>query len=100
MITDSLRHLRRAATAAAVLGCLLASSLASAEPSREACLDSHSRGQDAKEQGKLSLARKLFLTCAQASCPALVQGDCARFVDDLGRLAAGAGLRRAGRRRQ
>ena len=69
----------------AALG-LLASPLASAEISKEACLDSHSRGQDAKEQGKISLARKLFLTCAQPSCPSLVQGDCARFADDLGRI--------------
>jgi len=50
---------------------------------KEQCVDAHSRGQDAKEQGKLSLARKLFLTCAQSSCPAAVQGDCARFADDL-----------------
>jgi len=56
-----------------------------AGPSKEVCIESHSKGQDAREQGKLSLARKLFLTCAQASCPALVQGDCARFADDLGR---------------
>src|SRR5262249_25891756 len=45
-----------------------------------------SRGQDAKDQGKLTLARKLFLTCAQSSCPQLVSSDCARFADDLGRL--------------
>ena len=56
-----------------------------AGPSKEVCLESHSKGQDARDQGKLSLARKLFLTCAQAACPALVQGDCARFADDLGR---------------
>ncbi len=55
------------------------------ELSKEACIDSHSRGQDAREQGKLSLARKLFLSCAQSSCPSLVQGDCARFADDLTR---------------
>lgn len=60
--------------------------LAAAQPiSKEACIDAHSRGQDAKEQGKISAARKLFLTCAQAGCPALVQGDCARFADDLTR---------------
>jgi hypothetical protein len=53
--------------------------------SKEECVDAHSRGQDAREQGKLSLARKLFLTCAQSACPALVQGDCARFADDLSR---------------
>jgi hypothetical protein len=51
--------------------------------SKEECVDAHSRGQDAREQGKLSLARKLFLTCAQGGCPAAVQGDCARFADDL-----------------
>ena len=54
-----------------------------AQLSKEACVDAHSRGQDAREQGKLSLARKLFLTCAQNGCPAAVQGDCARFADDL-----------------
>ena len=79
-------HLRRTSRAALAIGSLLASPLASANPTKEACIDAHSRGQDAKEQGKLSLARKLFLTCAQASCPALVQGDCARFTDDLTRL--------------
>jgi hypothetical protein len=57
---------------------------ASANPiSKDACVDAHSKGQDAREAGKLSLARKLFLTCAQPSCPSLVQSDCARFADDL-----------------
>lgn len=55
------------------------------ELSKEECVDAHSRGQDAKDQGKLSLARKLFLTCAQPTCPAVVQSDCARFADDLTR---------------
>ena len=62
------------------------SPIARADLSKEECLDAHSRGQDAKEQNKLSLARKLFLTCAQSSCPQVVQGDCARFADDLSRL--------------
>jgi len=57
-----------------------------AGPSKDECVDAYSRGQDAKEAGKLSLARKLFLTCAQASCPQLVQGDCARFTDELSRM--------------
>ncbi len=55
------------------------------ELSKEECVDAHGRGQDAKEQGKLTLAKKLFLSCAQAGCPALVTNDCARFADDLGR---------------
>jgi len=63
---------------------LAMASLASAgELTKEQCIDAHSRGQDAREQGKLSLARKLFLTCAQSSCPGAVQGDCARFADEL-----------------
>jgi hypothetical protein len=70
-----------------VLGVVLASSLAVADTvSKEACIDAHSRGQDAKESGKLSLARKLFQTCSQPSCPGAVQGDCARFADDLSRM--------------
>jgi hypothetical protein len=63
---------------------LASSPIAAADPiSKEQCVDAHSRGQDAKDAGKLSLAHKLFLTCAQPACPALVQGDCARFADDL-----------------
>jgi hypothetical protein len=69
-----------------VAAVLALSSNAHAQLSKEACVDAHSRGQDAREQGKLSLARKLFLTCAQSSCPAAVQGDCARFADDLTNL--------------
>lgn len=53
--------------------------------SKEQCLDAHSRGQDARDQGKISLARKLFLSCAQPACPGAVQSDCARFADDLSR---------------
>lgn len=59
---------------------------AAAEVSKEACLTAHGRGQDAQDQGKLSLARKLFLTCAQSACPALVRDECAREVDDLSRM--------------
>jgi hypothetical protein len=65
---------------------LASSSLAIADTSKEACVDAHSRGQDARDQGKITLARKLFLTCAQSGCPAAVQGDCARFADDLSNL--------------
>ncbi len=75
------------ARAIMLLACLLASGPAFAgDLTKEECIDAHARGQDAREQNKLSLARKLFLTCAQSSCPALVQGDCSRFVDDLSRV--------------
>ena len=64
---------------------ILIPAIAFADPSKEECVDAHSRGQDAKEQGKLTLAHKLFLSCAQSACPQLVSNDCARFADDLGR---------------
>lgn len=64
---------------------LLSTQARAEEVSKNACIEAHSRGQDARDQGKLSVARKLFMTCAQSSCPALVQNDCARFADDLER---------------
>ena len=79
---SKLRHtlVFAAAFATATATAALADSL-----SKDECLDAYSRGQDAREQGRLSLARKLFMSCAQPACPALVQGDCARFADDLSR---------------
>jgi hypothetical protein len=80
----SLTHLRVASFVLAGASLVLVGASASADPlSKEACVDAHSRGQDARDTGKVSLARKLFLTCAQSSCPALVQNDCARFANDL-----------------
>lgn len=82
-----LRRVLRTWTYAVLLVSLCASAPADAEDvSKEVCIDSHSRGQDAREANKLTLARKLFLTCAQASCPSLVQGDCARLADELARI--------------
>jgi hypothetical protein len=68
------------------LAVVLSSHSAWAGPTKEECVEAHSKGQDAKESGQLSLASKLFLTCAQASCPALIQGDCARFSDELEKI--------------
>ena len=77
---------RHASVIALAITSFLSSPTVSADSlSKDQCVDAHSRGQDAKEQGKISLARKLFLSCAQPACPALVQGDCARYADDLTR---------------
>jgi hypothetical protein len=54
-------------------------------PTKDECIEAHGRGQDAREAGRLSLARRLFLSCAQKTCPALIQDDCARFSDELDR---------------
>jgi hypothetical protein len=80
-------HSLRLVLALLVLTTLLDSRSAAAEDAaKDACIDAHSRGQDAREQDKLSMARMLFITCAQSQCPALVQDDCARFADELDRL--------------
>jgi len=58
----------------------------SAAGSREECVDAHSRAQDLRERGQLAQARRTFLTCAQSSCPSIVQQDCARFSEELAQL--------------
>ena len=60
--------------------------VASAAPTKEECLDAHSKGQDQRAEGKLARARQTFFTCSQSSCPQAVQADCARLVDDLDKL--------------
>ena len=54
--------------------------------SKDECLEAHGHGQDLRDAGHLTSARQTFLTCAQSSCPALIQADCARFSEDLDRL--------------
>jgi hypothetical protein len=54
--------------------------------SKEECLEAHSRGQDLRDAGRLTTARTAFIACAQASCPQLIQADCARFGEELDRL--------------
>lgn len=71
---------------AVAIGSMVMTGVAGAEPTKEECIDAHSRGQDARDQARLTQARKLFLTCAQSSCPQLVINDCARWADDLVRL--------------
>jgi hypothetical protein len=56
-----------------------------APPSKEECVEAHSRGQDARDKGQLADSKRMFLLCAQSSCPALIQSDCAKFGDELGR---------------
>lgn len=56
-----------------------------APPSKEECVDAHGKGQDARESGQLVRAGKLFLTCAQSTCPDLVLRDCARFAEEVER---------------
>jgi hypothetical protein len=53
---------------------------------REECVEAHGRAQDLRDRGQLSRARQTFLTCAQSSCPTLIQQDCARYSEELAQL--------------
>jgi hypothetical protein len=75
---------RFSTTTASIL--LAASAAFAAPPTKEECVDAYGKGQDAREAGQFAQAGKLFLTCAQSTCPALVQSDCARFADEISRL--------------
>lgn len=78
---------RRALTTAALLlafGAPLGAS--AAPPTKDECLQAHSKGQDARDAAQLTQARTLFLVCAQNACPAIVQADCARLAEELDRL--------------
>ena len=57
-----------------------------APPTKDECLEAHSRGQDVRAKGNLAQAKDLFLVCSQNSCPALIQSDCARFEEEVQRL--------------
>lgn len=80
------RHPLALALFAALVALAAPPDASAAAPSKEECIDAHSRGQDGAEKGQLTQARQLFLTCAQTSCPALIQADCARFGDEVSRL--------------
>lgn len=53
---------------------------------RDECVDAHGRAQDLRDRGQIAQARRTFLTCAQSSCPSLVQQDCARYSEELATL--------------
>src|ERR1043165_1658697 len=71
----------------ALLVSLASARVAEGAPTKEECLEAHSRGQDQREAGHLALARDSFAVCSQPSCPALVQSDCAALSEELSRLS-------------
>lgn len=75
--------IRRSAAVVLAISLFSTSSLAG---SREECVDAHGRAQDLREKGQLARARQTFLSCAQSSCPTLVQQDCSRYSEDLAQL--------------
>ena len=57
------------------------SSLARAD--NEACFAAADAGQSLRDQGKYAQARDQFAACAATGCPAIVQRDCSRWLDDV-----------------
>lgn len=47
------------------------------------CVDIHGRGQDARDRGQLSEAKRLFVLCAQPSSPLLIQSDGSKFGEEV-----------------
>jgi hypothetical protein len=54
-----------------------------ADPPPRACFDAAEQGQALRDQAKLRDARDAFRMCAAATCPALVQRDCAGWLQDV-----------------
>jgi hypothetical protein len=52
---------------------------------RQQCLDAASQGQTLRDDHHLVDARSQFRACAQQACPAVVQRDCAAWLDDIER---------------
>jgi hypothetical protein len=73
---------RHAATLT-VAALVLASASAAADVTKEQCIDANTQGQELRRSGKLADARQKLSTCADPACPAIVQGDCTRRLDDL-----------------
>ncbi|AKT38759.1 hypothetical protein [Chondromyces crocatus] len=49
----------------------------------ETCAEASEEAQARRDRGELRAARALLLTCAAAECPAVVQRDCASWLEDL-----------------
>ena len=68
----------------AVASGLLASSPFAARADRTgACIDASVRGQELRDQGKLVAAREQLLACGVATCPRLLQKECAGWLVDV-----------------
>lgn len=60
--------------------------VAAAPPDKQECIDAHTRGQELRDKNALVEARNAFVLCAQASCPSVVQADCAQLASEMTKL--------------
>jgi hypothetical protein len=59
----------------------------------KACVASHEQAQVSRNGGDLLAAREAALSCSQASCPAIVQADCAQWFGEIDRDVPSAVVR-------
>ncbi len=59
---------------------------AHAADERVACAEAADRGQNARDQGKLSAARVEFTDCSRSSCPRIVAKQCTEWLADVSRM--------------
>jgi hypothetical protein len=56
---------------------------------KQQCLGAHVQAQEARQSGKLRLAREHLKMCAAAACPALVKDDCGPWLEEIGKQIPG-----------
>jgi hypothetical protein len=65
---------------------LLATATASADVTKAQCIQANTQAQSLRRAGKFAQARDELRTCADPTCPALVQGDCTTRLDELNKV--------------
>jgi hypothetical protein len=80
-----MRFVRRMRLPAHLLGAavLLAIAPARADITKAQCIEANTKGQDLLHDGRLTAARAQLQSCAVASCPKVIRGDCTRRVEEL-----------------
>ena len=71
--------------AAVVAALALVTVPAAADATKAACVESNTKAQDLRRDGKLAAAHDELRACAAPACPALVRDDCTRRLDEVER---------------
>jgi hypothetical protein len=62
---------------------LAASTHASADVSKDECVDANAKAQPLRREGKLDAARRQLRICIDKQCPGIVREDCAARLDEI-----------------
>jgi hypothetical protein len=76
-------HLTAFAARGVGVSLVLLSTLAHADPTKDACIDSNTNAQRLRLSGKFSGSRAELIKCSAPQCPAILREDCARRLDEL-----------------